>query len=490
MKKLSNEEQLHRAGLFFCALARPWIEIAEGIRSGTIPWNACLSLCIVLQLGLQFGVDRALLAGTPLIWFHSTPDRYLFYYFLIAAIPFVGWGIVQAGRKRQLTTRLTKVFDACGLKNKLGKFPNFIFDRPIDSSTRKLRLTRAVLDLHDFEKAKGALEGGLQVYIDEFREHRERGTVDVIYSPYPMPDKYVFGPPERLKRATFLIGTTRSQEITASLDSVPHLLVAGQTGGGKSTFLRQFITTQFLNDTKAEFLLVDLKGGMEFQIFEKLPRVTVPQSTKTAIHKIETLSEALDERMKFLKSLRCKDIQEFFEKKKQQTLPSNIKAIRLNRHFVVIDEAAEMFLAGHHASGQDVQKAKRALSKVARQGRAVGFHLIVATQRPDSRALDPQIKANLPGALCFQMANDISSITVIGNGRATDLPAIPGRAIWKVSKDMLEVQTPYLSTEEADGLLQPFRDETLELINEEKQLPSLSDSRSKESNSRERLRNG
>lgn len=280
--------------------------------------------------------------------------------------------------------------------------------------------------------------------------------MDVIYATLPMPATYNFGKPEDIGRANFIVGTTRANEIKTSLNKVPHLLVAGQTGGGKSTFLRQYIVTHYLNDRRAKFTLIDLKGGMEFQLFENLPRIEVPENMELAVDAIESLSETLDTRMALLKKERCTDIQEFFEKQKKQgsnqksTLPS------LNRHFVVIDEAAEMFLAGHHATGKDVQKAKRVLSRIGRQGRAVGIHLVVATQRPDSRALDPQIKANLPGALCFQMANDISSITVLGNGRATDLPAIPGRAIWKVGKDMVEVQTPLLTSKRTEELLSEF----------------------------------
>jgi ABC-type ATPase involved in cell division len=477
MKNNTPQEQLDRLGLFFCAIASPLIEITEGVRTGTLPWIECLSMCVAIQLALLVGLDTLLFSDTVSMWLRSTPTRNHVYYFCMASLPFVLWGLIQSARKRQLTTRLTQVFVACGLRNKLGKFPNFVFDRALDTSTRKLRLTRAVLDLKDFEKAKGALEGGLQIYIDEFRENRIGGTVDMIYSNLPMPAKYVLSNVGCIPKGKFVIGTTRSVEVRVDIESVPHLLVAGQTGGGKSTFLRQFIATQYLNDRTARFVLVDLKGGMEFQLFERLPRVVVPENTKLALEEIETLSETLEKRMALLKLHKCKDIQEFQAKDRESQRSSSRPS--LHRHYVVVDEAAEMFLAGHHASGQDVQKAKRALSRVARQGRAVGIHLIVATQRPDSRALDPQIKANLTGALCFQMANDISSITVLGNGRATDLPAVPGRAIWKTGAEMIEVQTPFLTSSETEELLRPFyveRSEAAASPNTDKKSSGLSES--------------
>lgn len=103
------------------------------------------------------------------------------------------------------------------------------------------------------------------------------------------------------------------------------------------------------------------------------------------------------------------------------------------------------------------QKAKSQAIKIAAQGRAVGIHLIIATQRPDVRAVDGQIKANLSGMLAFQMPNHASSMTILDNTRAAHLPKIGGRAIWKTGLEMVELQTPFLTFEEATKLLEPHR---------------------------------
>jgi S-DNA-T family DNA segregation ATPase FtsK/SpoIIIE len=168
----------------------------------------------------------------------------------------------------------------------------------------------------------------------------------------------------------------------------------------------------------------------------------------------------MESRLKLLKKNACKDILDYFKipKADRLKLDSDEKnsGEDLARHMIVVDEAAEMFLSGEGRSTAEVNSAKAVLSRVARQGRAVGIHLVVATQRPDARALDTQIKANLTGVLCFPMANDASSILVLGNGRATDLPFIPGRALWKQGRELQEVQTPLLSTKE---MLSLFGDE-------------------------------
>jgi len=78
---------------------------------------------------------------------------------------------------------------------------------------------------------------------------------------------------------------------------------------------------------------------------------------------------------------------------------------------------------------------------------------MIGTQRPDKNAVDPQTKANLSGRLCFKMADNASSMTILDNGRATDLPIIPGRAVWQSGLDNLEVQAPMLSAESAKELI-------------------------------------
>ena len=112
-----------------------------------------------------------------------------------------------------------------------------------------------------------------------------------------------------------------------------------------------------------------------------------------------------------------------------------------------------VLLMSFSTNAQDIAKSRRSASKIAAQGRAVGIHLVIATQRPDRNALDPQTKANLTGKVCFRAANIASSMTILDNKRAFDIPNIKGRAIWQSSNDLEEIQTPFLSEEKAKDLL-------------------------------------
>ena len=457
---MSNSHQpnrLHTQPINARLLLRPVRELWFGVRSNSIPWAACGCTGLVAALLIMFRWDILIFKRIG-IGFLYPRHTFLFaiYSIFAVSIGFISWATYRAALFHQFQRKLELVLITSGLKNRLGKTPRLVHDLPLDERTRKLRITSANFPKKDFETAKPALETGLQVYIDEIKENRERGCFDILYSKFPMPYSVNWPGIDGIRNIQFRIGMTRSKDIRGNLRDTPHLLIAGQTGGGKSTFLRQMITTLYLKNEKMDFILIDLKGGLEFQLFENLERVKVVPSVAAAINDLKRIEKLMNDRMNILKENKVKDIDALAAKKhgsdKQHTRPRF-----LNRLLLIVDEASEMFLAGAHASATEIQKARRIMSQVARQGRAVGVHLVIATQRPDVRALDPQIKANLTGILCFPMSNDASSMTVLGNGRATDLPVIPGRALWKSGLEMTEVQTPFMTIETAEALLAPVR---------------------------------
>ena len=441
---------------------RPVRELWDGWRKKTLPIAECCVAGITV-LSLVYGhLDFRFWNQIGLSFFYPQRGAYRVVYVLtLAGTGFWFWGIYRAGLYHQFQRRLEDALVTAGLRNRLGRLPRLIGDWGVDKVTRKFRITNANLAREDFIKAKGGIEAGLKVFIDEIREDRQRGMIDVIYAAEPMPSTLAWNS-IWIHPRKFVIGSTRSTNVNSNLVATPHLLVAGQTGGGKSTFLRQFITSLYVGSKDARFTLIDLKGGLEFQMFEKLERAHVSPDIGDAIRRLNQLERVMNDRMKLLRENGCKDVESLLGKQKSKLKPK----LEIATEILVIDEASEMFLAGAHAAAKDIQNARRILSQIARQGRAVGVHLVIATQRPDTRALDPQVKANLTGVLCFQMANDASSMVVLGCGRATDLPSIPGRAIWKTGSGMVEVQTPYMSATVAEQILEPYRVEKAEPIAE------------------------
>lgn len=448
-KNTSLNERIDKTIKNIRLLFSPIEELYFGIRLGTLPWDYCGGWMIATTIMLFFKIDYWLISKTHLKFLYPHYALiYKIYVFCFTTLGFWLWAWSQVKIRRDNLAKLTGAFKSASLVSTIGRIPNLISDYPIDLVNRKMKITNAGFPENKFQEQSKYLESELGIFIDSIKENRETRTIEIIYSHYPMVAEYIYGEDMTNRSLEFTVGRTRANLITSNFRNVPHLLIAGQTGGGKSTFLRQLIVDIHLNSDSAQFLMIDLKGGLEFSLFERRSKFNVVPSVTAAIEELKKIDKILDERMSLLKSHECKDIDGYLLKREKD------KAIKfLNRQFVVVDEAAEMFLAGHHASSKDIQIARHVLSRVARQGRALGVHLIVATQRPDSKSLDPQVKANLTGVICFQMMNDASSIAVLGNGRATDLPKVPGRAIWKDGMNMMEVQTPYLSIEKAEDLL-------------------------------------
>lgn len=418
-----------------------WSMVSElyfGITRGTLPFLPCLASGIVVGFAVGRHWDYFLLCRFgieflyPAVLWDSTKYHIVTYF-----SGFVGWAVYRAVAKIGMQNRAQDIFENAGLKSRKGQLPKLLAHEQVNDGTNRMRITRSGLAKQDFEKAKGSMESSMGVYFNTIEEDRGRGTVDITYSRNPIPDSVELDFPDldRLHPGEYFIGAGHAGLKKIGLSDCPHLLVAGETGSGKSTFLHQFITSLYRRDTHIELTLIDLKGGLEFVTFNNLPGITVVTDRDEATRRLGAFPEMIAKRIQLLRKLGVRCIEDLSSKK------------LMPRHVVIIDEAAEMFLSSEDSA------AKTVLSQIARQGRALGIHLVVATQRPDTRALDPQIKANLTGVLCFKMLNDASSITVLGNGRATDLPPIPGRALWKLGPTLTELQAPYLHAEWAKELL-------------------------------------
>lgn len=446
----SNEQFIENVCLaftFVCQLAK---ELITGILEFRAAFWITLFSTIFVRAALLHRWDESLIGGTD--WAFLYPKKaalYNLYYYWVVTLPTFLWGSIRVVKKRNYRNEMDHLFQASGVTNRVGQAPKPVQSFKTHDGTNVLRVSAKGISLDDFKKSKGALEQSLRANVEGFEPNIAKGTIDIRYTRHSTPSEFSIdgGDIRCLKEGEFIVGQRASRLLRAMLSDVPHILIAGETGSGKSTFLRQFISGLYLNDSNVQLLLMDLKAGLEFHIFRHLPRVSIVTDLDAAITAILALDGELTRRFALLERNQCRDI-ESYNRKEGQTL---------SRHVVVVDEVAELFLPYRSKSDNGLERAQGILNRIARQGRAIGVHLIVATQRPDTRSLDSQIKANMSGVLCFPMVNDASSISVLGTGKATELPHIKGRAIWKVGAEMEEVQTPYLNESETKEMLQPHR---------------------------------
>ncbi len=434
------------------------LEIFYGIKNGAIPYGPIVIWASLFNFLVIFKLDQKLFNVLKIGFLY--PTQYFFfmiYTILCVTLGFTFWGLIQAKRKLKMMKVLTDCFVNSGLKSATGKLPDFISDLPVDEFVRELVITNAFQPLARFREAQNQISTSLKIYIDEVTENRASGTIHILYSHQQIPKMVELAENIHQPMNQFVIGQTRIKTIFSDLGQTPHLLIGGQTGGGKSTFLRSFITTLYTQNLNYEFILIDMKGGLEFQLFDNRSRISVLFDNKRVKEQISKLDQLLDERFLLLKENQCKDLTEFLKiESGKLKIPKSMNKVHyqsMNRVVIVIDEAAELFLSSTRSTISDTQDMTRKVIRLAAQGRAVGIHLVIATQKPDSNAVNSQIKANLTGILSFPMSTLGASMSILGNGRAKELPNIPGRAIWKNGLDQFEVQTPYISPEQVKLIL-------------------------------------
>ncbi|OLC13912.1 MAG: hypothetical protein AUH29_11705 [Candidatus Rokubacteria bacterium 13_1_40CM_69_27] len=243
-----------------------------------------------------------------------------------------------------------------------------------------------------------------------------RGTV-AIEVPNPEPAmvylREIFASPdfaEGKRRLPLALGKdVTGGAVVSDLTAMPHLLVAGATGTGKSVGLNAMICSILYKMTPAEvrFLMIDPKR-LELTVYEGIPHLLAPVVTdaKEAAARLRWIVGKMDERYKLLQARQVRSIEGYNKVVgPEEQLPYWI---------VVIDELADLMMA----SAGEVQMALVRLAQIAR---AVGIHLIIATQRPSVDVVTGLIKANFPTRIAFQMASKVDSRTVLDANGAEQL---------------------------------------------------------------------
>jgi DNA segregation ATPase FtsK/SpoIIIE-like protein len=306
------------------------------------------------------------------------------------------------------------------------------------------------ITLHDVLAQQDAIEQALdgeivcwvergRLVMEVLREHiPDHVDFTTFYEQPPPPGKLVFG-----------LGRSHRGPLWTDLASLPHLLVGGMTGGGKSVFLTQALTHLVLthHPDQLRLLGIDLKGGIELALFATTPHSLgdVVTTAEGAAEALDLVRSEVDRRLQNLRNASVREIDAW----------ADIGRPPWPRIVVVVDELAELTVRelGGNPSALAAQKVARGrLGEVARLGRAVGIHLVVCTQRPDAEAVPGQLKANLAGTVAFRVRAQVNSLILLENDRAALLPHRPGRAIWAHER-LEEFQAIHLADAEAERLV-------------------------------------
>ncbi len=252
------------------------------------------------------------------------------------------------------------------------------------------------------------------------------------------------------------LGKTISNEIfIADLAKMPHLLMAGATGQGKSVGLNAILVSLLYKKHPAQikFVLVDPKK-VELTLFNRIERhflAKLPDSaeaiitdTKKVINTLNSLCIEMDSRYDLLKDAEVRNIKEYNAKFIQRKLNPNNGHKYLPYIVLVVDEFADLIMT----AGKEVEAP---IARLAQLARAIGIHLIIATQRPSVNIITGTIKANFPSRIAFRVTSKIDSRTILDSGGAEQLIG-KGDMLYSTGNDLIRLQCAFVDTPEVEKI--------------------------------------
>ncbi|GAA4809592.1 DNA translocase FtsK [Litoribaculum gwangyangense] len=252
------------------------------------------------------------------------------------------------------------------------------------------------------------------------------------------------------------LGKTISNEtFVVDLAKMPHLLMAGATGQGKSVGLNAVLTSLLYKKHPAEvkFILVDPKK-VELTLFNKIERhylAKLPDSEEAiitdnnkVINTLNSLCIEMDNRYELLKNAMCRNIAEYNVKFKARKLNPNEGHQFLPYIILVVDEFADLIMT----AGKEVETP---IARLAQLARAIGIHLIIATQRPSVNVITGIIKANFPARIAFRVTSKIDSRTILDSSGADQLIG-RGDMLFTQGNDVIRVQCAFVDTPEVEKI--------------------------------------
>lgn len=253
------------------------------------------------------------------------------------------------------------------------------------------------------------------------------------------------------------LGKTITGEVfTFDLAKMPHLLVAGATGQGKSVGLNAILTSLLYSKHPSELKLVlvdpkkvefSLYSRLEHHFFAQLPDADEPVITDTqkVIYTLKSLCIEMDNRYDLLKIAGVRNIKEYNEKFLQRRL-NPLKGHRFLPYIVlIIDEFGDLVLT----AGREIEEP---ITRLAQLARAIGIHLVIATQRPTTTVITGNIKANFPARIAFMVRSSMDSKVILDEVGANQLIG-RGDMLMSTGGDLTRMQCAYIDTKEVERVV-------------------------------------
>ncbi|MCH8568631.1 MAG: DNA translocase FtsK [Balneolales bacterium] len=249
--------------------------------------------------------------------------------------------------------------------------------------------------------------------------------------------------------------TIENEVFMLDLNKLPHVLVAGATGSGKSVGINTIITCLLykVHPDNLKFVLIDPKKielalyrNIQNHYLATMPGIDEPIITDTSVVQevLNSVCLEMDNRYDLLKMAMVRDIKAYNDKFKAGSLEDDLGHKHLPYIVVIIDELADLMIT----AGKGIEEP---IARIAQLARAVGIHLVVATQRPSVNVITGTIKANFPARIAYRVASKVDSRTILDTMGADQLVG-KGDMLYTGGAGMVRVQNAFVSTEEVERI--------------------------------------
>lgn len=345
------------------------------------------------------------------------------------------------------------LFKHIGLKSATGEVPKIVDIEDQETFKRKIVLFSPGVGLDQYKNKKSDFESTFGAIVENICvSEKSRKLMEIYLSDKELPTMVGF---DRCLSAlvepySFLIGESLGGVMAQSIRTLPHLLIAGTSGNGKSVFFNQALISMMRTSPHIQLYLLDLKLGVEVRAYRHLPNVQIAKDPAEAVALLRAVVKEMNRRFAYIEQKGLKFIDP--ERDKMDLL------------LIGVDEASVLYSKrrGDKSGNEMIDVARDLTDEIAKLGRAASIHLIVATQKVTTESIDTKVQENIGGRICFRVNTLQGSNTVLGNKKAYELPDIKGRAIWACGNDFLEVQTPFVSEGVVEREIEKIRNEFLD----------------------------
>lgn len=305
---------------------------------------------------------------------------------------------------------------AIGLMNRSGRTPKLRYIEPYVENPRVsiLHIATHGISLDQFDAKRAELEAAINCSAVKMEYGKDKRVLLLYVLPggARLPNCLMWSDgllPS--KETVFLLGKSLLGDVVIDIDDMPHILIGGATGSGKTILMRLLLLQAQLKGMTVH--IADLKGGADYHDFRG-KHCTIATSAEDTLYTLNALVEELERRKELFAKVGCAKISEY----------NRLAATPIQRTIFACDEIAELLSKSKLSKKQNevATEIEDALSKLACQGRAFGISLFLATQRPDANILNGQIKNNITCRICGIADNVLSQIILDNTDAATLIP--------------------------------------------------------------------